>query len=61
MDTAGHQCASIDSGFIHVSGTYVGESVRRIRDDSGMLIDTNDSGADFEVSSTPEPGINAER
>ena len=49
--------SSVDSGFIHVSGTYTGESVRRLRDDSGMLIDTNDSGADFEVSSTPQPGI----
>ena len=48
--------SSVDSGFIHVSGTYTGESVRRLRDDSGRLIDTNDSGADFEVSATPEPG-----
>lgn len=48
--------SSVDSGFIHVSGTYTGESVRRRRDDSGRLIDTNDSGADFEVSATPEPG-----
>ena len=47
--------ASVDSGFTYVSGTYTGESVRRIRDDNGDLIDTNDSGADFEVLSMPEP------
>ena len=46
---------TIDSGFTHVSGTYIGESVRRLRDDNGQLIDTNDSGADFEVLSEPEP------
>ena len=46
---------SVDSGFIYVSGTYTGESVRRRRDDSGVLIDTNDSGADFEVLAMPEP------
>ena len=48
---------SVDSGFTYVSGTYVGESVRRRRDDSGRLIDTNDSGADFEVLTTPEPDL----
>ena len=48
---------SIDSGFIHVSGTYTGESVRRKRDESGQLIDTNNTGADFEVLSVPEPGV----
>ena len=48
---------SVDSGFIYVSDTYVGESVRRRRDDSGQLVDTNDSGADFEVLTMPEPDI----
>jgi hypothetical protein len=47
---------TVDSGFVHVSGTYTGESVRRRRDDRGALIDTNDSGADFEVSASPSPG-----
>lgn len=45
----------IDAGFVHVSGTYTGESVRRKRDADGNLVDTDDSGADFEVLSTPEP------
>lgn len=40
---------SLDAGFVHVSGTYTGESVKRKRDADGKLIDTNDSGADFEV------------
>lgn len=48
--------SSVDSGFVHVSGTYTGESVRRRRDASGQLIDTNDSGADFEVVAVPQPG-----
>ena len=48
---------TVDSGFVHVSGTYTGESVRRVRDENGMPVDTNDSGADFEVSATPEPGV----
>lgn len=47
---------SVDSGFVHVSGTYTGESVRRRRDESGRLIDTDDSGADFEVVAVPLPG-----
>ena len=51
--------ATVDSGFVHVSGTYTGESVRRLRDSNGALIDTNDSGADFEVSSSPDPGVNS--
>ena len=50
---------SVDSGFIHVSGTYTGESVRRLRDSSGALIDTNDSGADFEVVAMPDPNVSA--
>ena len=49
--------STVDSGFIHVSGTYTSESVRRIRDEDGMLIDTNDSGYDFEVSAVPDPGL----
>ena len=52
--------ASVDSGFIHVSGTYTGESVRRVRDDFGQLVDTNDSGVDFEVSSMPDPGLSGD-
>ena len=52
--------ASVDSGFIHVSSTYTGESVRRVRDDSGQLVDTDDSGADFEVSSMPDPGLSGD-
>ncbi len=50
---------SVDSGFVHVSGTYTGESVRRVRDDSGQLVDTDDSGADFEVS-VPNPGLSVD-
>lgn len=53
--------STVDSGFTHVSGTYSGESVRRLRDSEGALIDTNDSGADFEVLSLPDPGINQDR
>ncbi len=53
--------STVDSGFIYVSGTYTGESVRRLRDASGELIDTNDSGADFEVISTPDPRIRSGR
>ena len=52
---------TVDRGFIHVSGTYTGESVRRRRDDSGALIDTDDSGADFEVIALPEPGVGSAR
>ena len=52
---------TVDAGFIHVSGTYTGESVRRLRDSSGTLIDTNDSGADFEVLSMPDPGVGSDR
>ncbi len=52
---------SVDRGFIHVSGTYTGESVRRRRDSSGALIDTDDSGADFEVLALPEPGVGFSR
>ena len=48
---------SVDSGFIYVAGTYTGESVRRRRDESGLLVDTNDTGADFEVITLPEPGV----
>ena len=52
--------STVDSGFIYVSGTYTGESVRRLRDSEGVLIDTNDSGADFEVLSLPDPDINSD-
>ena len=53
--------STVDSGFIHVSGTYTGESVRRKRDGTGALIDTDDSGADFEVSSMPDPNFDSQR
>ena len=46
---------TVDSGFTFVSGTYIGESVRRLRDENGQLVDTNDSGADFEVLTEPDP------
>ncbi len=46
--------ASVDAGFVHVSDTYTGESVRRRRDGEGLQ-DTDDSGADFEVVATPAP------
>ena len=39
---------SIDAGFVHASGTYTGESVRRLSA-GGTLQDTDDSGADFAV------------
>ena len=48
---------TVDGGFVHVSGTYTGESVRRRRDAEGRLTDTDDSGADFEVVASPEPGV----
>jgi hypothetical protein len=47
--------ASVDGGFVHASGTYTGESVRRVRGADGLPIDTDDSGADFEVGA-PAPG-----
>ncbi|MEC7947347.1 MAG: DUF4876 domain-containing protein [Myxococcota bacterium] len=46
---------SVDAGFVHVSGTYTGESVRRKRTADGVLQDTDDSGADFEARSMPDP------
>lgn len=46
---------SVDAGFVHVSGTYTGESVRRKRNADGVFQDTDDSGADFEVRAVPEP------
>ena len=46
---------TVDAGFVHVSGTYTGESVRRRRDADGALVDTDDSSADFEVIAVPEP------
>ena len=52
--------STVDSGFIYVSGTYTGESVQRRRDSSGALIDTDDSGADFEVLSMPDPNITSD-
>lgn len=52
---------SVDAGFVHASGTYTGESVRRRRGADGALIDTDDSGADFELIGAPEPGGPAAR
>ncbi len=49
----------IDAGFIHVSGTYTGESVRRLRDADNRLLDTDDSTADFVSSDQPDPGCTA--
>jgi hypothetical protein len=46
--------ASVDAGFVHVSGTYTGESVRR-RKIGDQWQDTDDSGADFERLAVPEP------
>ena len=46
---------AVDAGFVHVSGTYTGESVQRIWD-GGVLRDSDDSGADFEAAETPTPG-----
>ena len=40
----------LDKGFQFVSGTYTGESVRRV-EDGDTLIDTNDSTTDFYVTS----------
>ena len=45
---------SVDAGFVHVSGTYTGESVQRRRGPDGALQDTDDSGADFVVGA-PAP------
>jgi hypothetical protein len=45
--------ANVDTGFVYVSDTYSGESVRRVRED-GLLKDTGNSSADFEVA-TPAP------
>ena len=47
---------SVDAGFVYVSGTYTGESVRRVRTADGALQDTDDSTADFAVAAVPEPG-----
>lgn len=47
---------SVDSGFIYVSGTYSGESVRRVRED-GTPTDSNDSSVDFELSSPSPYGL----
>ncbi|MCB9676413.1 MAG: DUF4876 domain-containing protein [Alphaproteobacteria bacterium] len=45
---------AVDAGFVHVSGTYVGESVRRVRV-GGTWQDTDDTTADFERSTEPAP------
>ena len=46
----------LDAGAAWVSGTYTGESLRRRAGTDGRLLDSDDSGADFEVLATPEPG-----
>jgi len=48
--------ADLDAGFTYVSGTYTGESVRRVRTADGSLQDTHDSTADFAISDAPDPG-----
>lgn len=45
---------AVDAGFSFVDGTYVGQSIRRIRTGSGWQ-DTDDSSADFEAGA-PDPG-----
>lgn len=47
---------TVDRGFTHVGGIYVGEAVHRKRDATGGWVDTDDSGADFEVGA-PAPVI----
>ena len=47
---------SVDAGFIYVSDTYSGESVRRVRED-GIPTDSNDSRVDFELSSPSPYGL----
>lgn len=48
---------TVDASFGHVSGTYTGESLRRRRVEGlPQLLDTDDSGADFELLTEPEPG-----
>lgn len=49
----------IDAGFVYVSGTYTGESVRRLRDAENQLVDTDDSTADFVSSDQPDPSCAA--
>lgn len=45
---------TVDRGFTFASGTYTGEAVRRRRSD-GRSIDTDDSSADLELTSEPDP------
>lgn len=51
--------AAVDAGFVHASGTYTSESVRRrvarVIGDRVVYQDTNNSAADFEVVSPPTP------
>jgi hypothetical protein len=46
---------SVDASFAHVSGTYTGESLSRVRGPDGRPQDTNDSAADFVLRSAPAP------
>jgi hypothetical protein len=46
--------ASSERGFSFASGTYTGEAVLRRRVE-GRSIDTDDSRADFELTSAPDP------
>ncbi|WP_417887055.1 DUF4876 domain-containing protein [Zunongwangia sp.] len=51
--------SSLDAGFFNVSNIYSGESIIRKStsvDGNILLEDTNNSSADFELSTTPEPG-----
>jgi len=45
---------AVDRGFTFASGTYTGEAVMRRRSE-GRSLDTDDSSADFEVTSAPAP------
>ncbi len=46
--------STVDRGFTFASGTYTGEAVLRRRGD-GRPVDTDDSSADFELTSEPDP------
>ncbi len=45
---------TVDRGYSHASGTYTGEAVLRRRVE-GRSLDTDDSSADFELTSEPRP------
>jgi hypothetical protein len=47
---------TVDAGFTFASGTYVGEAVRRRRA-GDRSVDTDDSAADFELTTVPDPRL----